>query len=293
MLLMAQISDPSRQFLAGTIDEHSPLSKLRGNALVLSKVTDDIEDWMKGHVNPDPHAYSIMDFLKGAGFDCHRTTFVDFPESKGINVNMMPFKMYDAKNTLPEYLHGYLPLIRACCTTAVCNEISYLTIQESDVLPGTSQRRPGVHIESPCISRKEARFIKPDYDARSEYMSLAWGRGHWNGFARGGIYMASSVDNTTRIWPAKIEKPEEIVDKHGGLEHIKYCLGEGYTLKANELCWFTDRTPHESLPVYSKTHRQFFRLVVGDIDVWYSQHNTSNPLGIQPNATIVDTNKFE
>jgi hypothetical protein len=289
----------SKNVLMGTLDENSTLSKLRGNALALSRVCDDIEDWIASHIHRDPDAYSIMDFIKyikqpnSLFTDCERSTFVDFPESTGININMMPFKLYDP-NTLPKEYHGYIPMIKACRTTcAPVDTIAYLTIQESDVLPGMTQRRPGIHIESPCVSSKEANIIRPDYDGRSEYMSLAWGRGHWNGYVRGGIYMASSQDNTTRIWPIRIEKPEEVVDKHGGLEHLKDYLGDAYTLKANELCWFTDRTPHESLPVTSKTHRQFFRLVVGEIDVWYSQHNTPNPLGIMPNAMIVDKNKFE
>lgn len=58
----------------------------------------------------------------------------------------------------------------------------------------------------------------------------------------------------------------------------------------------TDKTPHESLPNLSDkpVYRQFFRLVMEPIDAWYSQHNTPNPMGLQPsdNATIVHDNKF-
>jgi hypothetical protein len=61
-----------------------------------------------------------------------------------------------------------------------------------------------------------------------------------------------------------------------------------------------DRTPHESLPVKAPendpmaTHayRQFFRLVVGSISVWYSKHNTPNPLGMLPDAPISNEDKF-
>lgn len=38
--------------------------------------------------------------------------------------------------------------------------------------------------------------------------------------------------------------------------------------------------------------RQWFRLVSEEIDGWFSQHNTPNPLGIEPTAPIVYYNKF-
>lgn len=34
-------------------------------------------------------------------------------------------------------------------------------------------------------------------------------------------------------------------------------LGPGRVLKAGELCWITDRTPHESLPLEGKGNERF------------------------------------
>ena len=34
------------------------------------------------------------------------------------------------------------------------------------------------------------------------------------------------------------------------------------------------------------------KLVVGPIGVWYSKHNTPNPLGVQPDVEIVEFDKF-
>lgn len=51
-------------------------------------------------------------------------------------------------------------------------------------------------------------------------------------------------------------------------------------LKAGEMCWFTDRTPHESLPLPAGSggKRQFFRLVTSEVSLWYAEHSTANPL---------------
>ena len=38
--------------------------------------------------------------------------------------------------------------------------------------------------------------------------------------------------------------------------------------------------------------RQFFRLVAGKIDTWFAAHSTPNPLGVEPDAAVVATDKF-
>ena len=85
-----------------------------------------------------------------------------------------------------------------------------------------------------------------------------------------GIYMASSVAESCALYPALIEKPEEVADEHGGVECLRRVLPAPTLTKANTLYWFTDRTPHESLPMREGGMRQFFRLVVGPIGVWYA-----------------------
>ena len=65
-------------------------------------------------------------------------------------------------------------------------------------------------------------------------------------------------------------------------------------LDAGELLWLSDHTPHEAVPneTGEAYYRQFFYLTTG-VGVWYSQHNTANPLGIKPDAEISDANKFD
>jgi hypothetical protein len=108
-----------------------------------------------------------------------------------------------------------------------------------------------------------------------EYQILAWGMGHVcdEGIPIGGIYMSSSVTGSSAVWPVQISTPREVADAHGGIEHMRGHLGVPRILEANQLCWFTDRTPHEALPVEAPKHnpgaefvyRQFFPLVAGPI----------------------------
>ena len=150
-------------------------------------------------------------------------------------------------------------------------------------------------------------------------LTLAWGRGVYdetgtNGHYCGGIFMASSVANSTRVWNASIDLDSalpssrsegltssssssssssnlspravvgdgSVVGRLGDLEHLRGALGKGVTLDAGQLVWMTDRTPHESMPLKAGTYRQYFRLVTSEISVWYKEHNTPNPLGVLP-----------
>jgi hypothetical protein len=54
--------------------------------------------------------------------------------------------------------------------------------------------------------------------------------------------------------------------------HLTDRFGKHTDLKAGELCWLTDRTPHMPLPASLKTHRQFFRVVTEGVNVWYAKH---------------------
>ena len=49
------------------------------------------------------------------------------------------------------------------------------------------------------------------------------------------------------------------------------------------------RTPHESLPLKEATFRQFFRIVTSKVSLWYRDHSTPNPLGVEPDPEITRT----
>ncbi len=115
----------------------------------------------------------------------------------------------------------------------------------------------------------------------------------------GGIFMASTVGGTTRIWNTRVcdAAGDGVIGPHGNLERLRPLLDgrvASHTLEANELAWMTDRTPHESLPVPDGdgAPRQYFRLVVGKVDLWYAAHSTANPRCGPDTVRVVAGDKF-
>ncbi len=103
------------------------------------------------------------------------------------------------------------PCLLSCNTGTIC----YLTVQESDVKPDACQRRPGAHTEGgACIypyMHQEAggtlhsREHTFTYGYGAEYDS-EWGGGKQvNGCLLGGIYVASTVAGSTRVWNARVD----------------------------------------------------------------------------------------
>ena len=90
----------------------------------------------------------------------------------------------------------------------------------------------------------------------------------------------------------------EAIGQLGNIEHLRKLLPDelALTTKANQMYWLTDRTPHESLPLKEGTYRQFFRLVMSQVGLWYKDHSTPNPKGVLPDpkiTKIVKGNKFD
>ena len=119
-------------------------------------------------------------------------------------------------------------------------EVCYLTIQESDVEAGKTQRRPGLHIEKPGTmeqmkwekwhndesfngSEEAQRWKYSRMDEFNDYNAqLFWGGGNWHwGKPNGGIYMASNVHASCEIWPILTKRSSEIIWKHGDISHLK------------------------------------------------------------------------
>ena len=202
-------------------------------------------------------------------------------------------------------------------------EVGYLTVHESVVREdGQSQRRGGVHTETPgrvwlnAEDNSLASGVAGELAMMTSVpLTVAWGRGQYIEFSgdgdggeasgattgatfeyKGGLYMASNVANSTRVWgDTQIVRPEHVVGPLGDLESLRHYLGEGCTLDAGEIVWMTDTTPHESLPLPAGTRRQYFRLVTNHVSAWFADHSTKNPLGIVPDpdlTTIVHGDKF-
>ena len=301
--------DARLSLLRGTLDDANPLSKLRGNGLVLGAVFDDVDAFYERHIDRASTAFradvAVPYYLPPSLFSGWTRQKFAFPEPSGIDVNMMPFRLFYAEATLPPRLHGYLPLIGSCRVQPVDygpdgrevaqrrDRVAYLTVQESRVEAGGTQRRPGLHIDRPGAIVDGGRFVAPQPWGPNEYTSIAWGGGcsSKDGALVDGIYLATNVARSTRVFDALVSAPEEVTDAHGGVEHLRGRLGAGVELQENKLHWITDRTPHEALPMAADGDRQFFRLVVGRVSVWYAAHSTANPL-CEPDAPVVHGSKF-
>ena len=329
-------------FLHGTIDRNSSLTILRGHTHVLRLIwLYCCSEWWSLHIRPfkiEDSESNIPDltFDEASRFrtiwqfeDLQRFAgaplaivqkSVEFPSrgSEPLYVNMMPFDINAAENTLPPYLHQYLPMIEECrmrlrkCIVPIHDRayevryensskplIAYITVDERYVNSGESHRRGGLHVESPGAVRP-----KDIADKSRSYVDFTfyhpWGFGALAGnYLDGGIFLASNVANTTKVWNCRVHDVcGDIVGNHGSAERLRFCLEndpqyESKTLEAGELVWITDRTPHESLPVKVGTNRQFFRLVVGEIGFWFRDHSTENPLYSVPKTVpIISGNKF-
>jgi len=272
-------------------------------AVVVQLTPEELREFVQ-HGDDEPLGFATMEWIDPDKFGSSyrvrgqkQTARLEFPEPQDININMLPFVMGDVASLPKEYRH-YWPLIEACNLPAEeLGKVGYLTIQESLVPAGESQRRPGVHIETPGIVMTAGKYHEHP---------LMWGCGYLRGNQQvdqnpelpkveGGFYMASNVKSSCNVWQALIRDPGLVVGPHGDLEHLREVLGRGHTMAPNKMYWLTDRTPHESLALEEETYRQFFRLVTSRLSAWFPEHSTANKCGTKPDPAITKIlkgNKF-
>ncbi len=113
------------------------------------------------------------------------------------------------------------------------------------------------------------------------------------GTVRGGIYMASTVPNSCRVWNAQVSD-RRLAGRLGSVDHLIDLFGKAIYMPAHAIFWLTDTTPHEAVPQAQAGPRQFFRLVTSELSAWYPEHSTHNPLGCMPGpgTAIRKGNKF-
>eukprot|EP00794_Sanderia_malayensis_P004923 gene4923-5570_t len=236
----------------------------------------------------------------------YRHNHVVFPPARGININMMPFLMNEefSECRLPNKLRHYWENLVSLCSleNEQLGKVGYLTIQENFVEKNSSQRRPGLHTERPGLVRltfSADSDDESDNNGNKNYgkghslvrrYSFGWGSGWWRPVSEepkleGGIYMASNVNESCRLYNCEVIN-DDLIGELGDIEHLREFIPEGDTMQKDCLYWITDRTPHESLPLKKSTTRQFFRLVTKDVSIWYEDHSTKNPLGVVPDPEI-------
>ncbi|KAJ3327711.1 hypothetical protein HDU93_001830 [Gonapodya sp. JEL0774] len=210
--------------------------------------------------------------------------------------------MDELEDTLHPDYHGYLTIIKHCA--GFLEGIGYLTIDERLVPVGEHHRRPGLHIESPTLWKESPVNELGKANSKFHPVPIDWGCGIKDLASRKkveGIFFGSNVDGTSCVYPNVVLCPA-MADSLGSIEGYRHLLDtKPVVMRENEIYWITDKTPHESLPVRVRgnrnpkpVYRQFFRLVTGKIDVWYSKHNTPNTYGnVLPDCRISHEDKFQ
>ena len=318
--------DPiTKAILEGVYDKECVLFKLNGLWHILKRIMQDVKKYWKESVIDTRPIRNKMKFEDGdimsyidlsspipsrkfRPFSSLLVGPVFFPKSKKININMMPFifATHFKDCRLPKYLKAYWKNIISMCIMddEQIGKVCYLTIQESKVKENFSQRRPGIHTEKPGkVELRVGQIDDADKGQGNAIIDLdknnfRWGTGRLFNYDRciisGGIFMASNVADSCRVWDCQIMN-DNCIGHLGDIEHLRSLLPESEVMKPNCLYWLTDRTPHESLPLKNKTHRQFFRLVTSEVSLWFEEHSTKNPLGVVPDpkiTSIVKGSKF-
>ncbi|GAB5370200.1 hypothetical protein AAMO2058_001472200 [Amorphochlora amoebiformis] len=271
-----------RVIIAGLHDEKSSLNRLRGMNSILRKIWGYLLDlWARYIVIGDAEQLPFK--ISGE---------VKFPRPSNININMMPFVFGD-KKSIPKKYRQYWPLVRKCSSKGNRGKVGYLTIHESWILPGTSQRRPGLHCESPGMVGYRCggdTMVVPSPPTTPEWtyeeayervpreivLEVGWGGGSTGTlsgtipkrklaelsrylppketeFSSGpstGIYMASTLSDTLRVFQAKVSD-SEVISSNGDLEHIRSLVSKtGSLIKAGDLVWMTDRSTPPCLSLF-------------------------------------------
>ena len=229
-------------------------------------------------------------------------------------------------NTQYHASHRYRGCSLKLISDSEVGRVGYLTVHESFVPAKETQRRGGIHTDCPgklmIVENEKGEYIclgKVDKEGESGikvaldnkfgvgYCEDKVGNVHhpW-GFGMvsqqcdfiGGIFMASNLANSTQAWNMRVvstEDGDEVIGAMGNLENLRHILpGKPEMLRPNMVYWMTDRTPHEALPVTEPegVYRQYFRLVTGDVSLWFEEHSTKNPNGVVPDPNLTKTIKY-
>ena len=232
-------------------------------------------------------------------------TDVVFPESKALNITMMPFIISECfeLTKLPKYLYSYwqsiiFPLLRSYQSGLIEeeNKICYLTIHEMDS-KDINKYSPLTILDDKCrIKNVKKSVYKGKGSSYARYYKIASDHEEYmkTDRIRGGIYIAFNYDKAACIWNAKIKCDKskgykEILDNSDEMEHINPYLGAPTTLRGNAIYWITDRTPLKILPPKCKeSNFQYFQLVTSHVSYWFEEFSTRNPFDLLPDKEITE-----
>lgn len=196
---------------------------------------------------------------------------IEFPQPVGVKCNMMPFIQGDS-SSLPEEYKSYSTIVDENYLEK--GEIGYLTIDESFVNSGESQRgynskgiNRNVHIEVGRYKNKNRWGGSDDHPWGGRNQTLLKDDTM--------VLIANNISDTCRVWDTK----EMSYTNDGDLsEYIdRYPEHTGMMLKSGEVAKISIFTPHECITQKESGNRQFFR-IVGKGVTGREEYFTVNPL---------------
>lgn len=201
---------------------------------------------------------------------------VSLPEFSGVRVMMLPV-IIGKDESLPDFVENYKETFRQMCAATQAGKhtgkVGYLTIDEKVVVPGTTHRRGGLHVDG----------------------IYQGGAGGWGG--GGGSWGSVGNGMLTVSNPAGCRAYRQNFDGWPGFEgecdHLAdQCDPTKATLfEPNTLYWVDGLCVHESVPMESATRRQFVRLSLPSCGPWFEGY-TENPLGVMPTGPILPRREF-
>lgn len=191
---------------------------------------------------------------------------VQLPIFNGTRIMMMPFLLEDV-TSIPGDIAQWRSFVASITAKAGAPRVgtAYLTIDEALVLPGETQRRPGLHVDGIGPDGKEG----------------GWGGG--GGWGTNGMIVAASVAGCN-VYAGDFQG---YPGPNGDCSHLKDECNDKTTvlLDANQAYWLGPMTVHEVFPMKEATKRQFVRISMPSTAPWYEGY-TENPNGIKPTGPI-------
>lgn len=177
-----------------------------------------------------------------------------FPDYTGARCYMMPF-IQGRPESLPEEYASYADIVERLALPGEDGRVGLITIDESVVSAGTSQRGYGsgertIHTEA-CVSGERLSWGPTD---------PTWGPSPWVRLERDvRVLIANSIDDTCMLWDVEVTD----TTPDGDLSHRadEFPRQTGRLMKAGEVMEIGIFTPHEPIAQAEGGKRQFFRIV--------------------------------
>lgn len=179
---------------------------------------------------------------------------IAFPEFNALRCYMMPF-IQGRPETLPDRFASYAGIVEDLVLSGQDGEMGLLTIDESHVEAGASQRGYGagkrtIHTEA-CVSGPRLSWgpATPTWGP-SPFVSLD---------PKTRVLIANSIPDTCMVWDVEVED----TTPDGDLSHRadEFPRSNGKMMQSGEVLEIGIFTPHEPIAQVEAGPRQFFRIV--------------------------------